>query len=502
MDIGATRTPRVITGLDPTVQAEQPGSVTVARSARSARPSSLRRATRSNRRMKIGPDRTGHDEAGTRTQKAPWPIVIFIASLVIPWIIPLGPLSMSPYRFVLLALLVPCIVMWVRGRAGPIRAIDMAVVLYCVWSAISMTVVHGASASVQSSGIFFIETLGAYLLARCYIRTAADFESMVVLVTRIIVLLLPFAAYEWATGKKPLLSTFGAVFPTVDVTLEQPRLGFWRVQGPFAHSIMFGLFCGSMFVLAFYVPAAGYTTVRRRLMTAMVAATAIMSMSSAPIAGVAVQLALVGWNWLLKQYKARWKILWALVFCAYLAIEVGSNQPPVQFYISYFTFDKGTGWFRLYIWEYGSASVRNNPLFGIGFGDWVRPVWMAPDSVDNFWLLTAMRYGLPALVLILGAYLWLLFSIAFRQFEDEKLQNYKIAYLICMTTYFIVGTTAHLWAAPYVWFLFLLGSGAWFLDVGAQPQAAQTGVTKNRLSRRSSGPTSFRRAPAKEHKEE
>jgi hypothetical protein len=422
--------------------------------------------------------------------------VIFIVSLVVPWIIPLGPLSMSPYRFVLLALLVPCLVMWARGRAGPIRAADVAVLLYCVWSAISMAVIHGASASVQPSGIFFIETMGAYLLARCYIRTTADFESMVVLVTRIIILLLPFAAYEWVTGKKPLLSTFGAVFPTVDVTLMQPRLGFWRVQGPFAHSIMFGLFCGSMFVLAFFVPAAGYTTVRRRLETGLVAATAIMSMSSAPIAGVAVQLALIGWNWLLRQYNSRWKMLWGLVFAMYLVIEIGSNQPPIQFYISYFTFDKGTGWFRLYIWEYGSASVRNNPLFGIGLGDWVRPKWMAPDSVDNFWLLTAMRYGIPALAFILGAYLWLLFSIAFKKFQGEKLQNYKIAYMICMTTYFIVGTTAHLWAAPYVWFMFLLGSGAWFLNIGSEPQAAQTDVTKSRLSRRNSDPTPFRRASA------
>ncbi|MGI6850721.1 O-antigen ligase family protein [Mesorhizobium sp. 1B3] len=483
------------TGLDPALQSEQSKPVTVVRSASAAR--SLTRATRSNRRTKIGPDQTGQVEAGTRPQRAPWPVLIFIASLVIPWIIPLGPLSMSPYRFVLLALLVPCLVMWAGGRAGPILAVDVAVLLYCVWSAISVAVAHGASASVQPTGIFFIETMGAYLLARCYIRTAADFESMVVLVTRTIILLLPFAAYEWVAGQKPLLSIFGAVFPTVDVTLMEPRLGFWRVQGPFAHAILFGLFCGSMFVLAFYVPAAGYKTIRRRLSTGMVAAAAVMSMSSAPIAGLLFQLALIGWNWLLRQNKNRWKILWALAFAGYLVVELGSNQSPIQFYISYFTFDKNTGWFRLYIWEYGSASVRNNPLFGIGFNDWVRPKWMVPDSVDNFWLLTAMRYGVPALAFILGAYLWLLFQIASRKFQDEKLQTYKVAYLICMTTYFIVGTTVHLWAAPYVCFLFLLGSGAWFLHASAECPEAPVDVTKSSLSRGNFNPKYSRRAPAR-----
>ena len=495
MGIGATRTPWETAELTPALQPEQPESVTVARSGRSARNSASTRSARAGRRAKTDPAQTGHGEAEATASKIAWPVLIFVVSLVIPWIIALGPLSMSPYRFVLLALLVPCLVMWVRGRAGPIRAVDVLVLLYCIWAAISLAVDQGLGASVQSSGIFFIETMGAYLLARCYVRTAAEFESMVALVTKVIILLLPFAAYEWVTGQKPLLMAFGAVFPTVDVTLMQPRLGFWRVQGPFAHSIMFGLFCGSMFVLAFYVPAAGYKTVRRRVMTGLVMATAVMSMSSAPIAGVVVQIALIGWNWILRQYKFRWKILWGLIFAAYLMIELGSNQSPVQFYISYFTFDKGTGWFRLYIWEFGSASVANNPLFGIGFGDWVRPTWMAPDSVDNFWLLTAMRYGIPGLAFILGAYLLLLFSIAAKKFEGEKLQNYKMAYLICMTTYFIVGTTAHLWAAPYVWFVFLLGSGVWFLSVEPQ-QAAQPETEEAEPGRRKLRASSVRRASA------
>ena len=68
------------------------------------------------------------------------------------------------------------------------------------------------------------------------------------------------------------------------------------------------------------------------------------------------------------------EVLWCLGFLAYLVIKFGSNQTPVQFYISRFTFNAQTGWYRLAIWEYGSASVLNHPLFGIGFADWTRPL--------------------------------------------------------------------------------------------------------------------------------
>src|SRR6185295_5017795 len=50
-----------------------------------------------------------------------WPVVFFLVGLVVPWVIPLGPLSMSVYRIVLLVMLLPCLVMWVSGKAGPIR---------------------------------------------------------------------------------------------------------------------------------------------------------------------------------------------------------------------------------------------------------------------------------------------------------------------------------------------------------------------------------------------
>ena len=70
--------------------------------------------------------------------------------------------------------------------------------------------------------------------------------------------------------------------------------------------------------------------------------------------------------------------------------------------ITYLTFNSGTAYWRLHIWNFGSAEVWRNPLFGIGLNDWARPSWMWTASVDNFWLLTAMRYGIPAFLLLVA----------------------------------------------------------------------------------------------------
>jgi O-antigen ligase len=344
---------------------------------------------------------------------------------------------------------------------------------------ISLVKAHGIAAAIEPSGMLVIETMGAYLLARCYIRDAEDFASTIVLAAAIIACLLPFAAYEWVTGNRLIISAFRNILPSVETALGEQRMGFWRVQGPFVHPILFGLFCGSIFALTQAVARTKRAGLVRRLLPALVASTALLSMSSAPIAGLVMQGALMSWNGVLRRYRSRWKILWVLMLAGFLVVDFGSNQTPIKFYISHFTFDKATGWFRILIWEYGSASVLNHPLFGIGLGSWARPKWM-PDSVDNFWLLTAMRYGIPALVFILGSCLWTLFAIAFKPKLDEKLQSYRVAYLICLVAYLFVGTTVHFWTAAYVWFLFLLGSGVWLLDIKTGDDGAAGRLNRSR----------------------
>lgn len=395
--------------------------------------------------------------------KLPLSIAIFLAGLVIPWIIPLGPLNLSVYRIVLLTMLLPCLFMWVSGKAGPLRLTDFAVILFSLWASLSLAVVHGLESMVEAIGILNVETIGAYMLARCYVRTEANFHDTVKVACKLITVLLPFFLYEWVTGEKPLLNIFGLVFPTPDITMMEPRWGFWRVQGPFGHSIVYGLFCGSFAALAYLVLGYGKGKWVRWMQPAIISLATFVSMSSAPLAGLILQFALIAWNSVLRRWTYRWKVLWGLVLASYVVIALGSSQSPVKFYISHFTFDPQTGWYRLLIWEFGSAAVASHPLFGIGFGNWARLPWMG-DSIDNFWLVIAMRHGIPAVTLLFSACLLVLCQVAFRKGLSDRINAYRMGYLICMVMFILVGCTVHFWAALYAWFFFALGSGVWILD--------------------------------------
>lgn len=391
-------------------------------------------------------------------------VKFFMIGLIIPWVVPLAGVNLPVYRIVLIMTLMPSLASWLTGKAGPVRAADLGVLLYCVWIAVALTAAAGIPAALQPSASYFIDGMGAYLLARCYIRSAEDFSNMVAFAVKLIALLLPFALYEWMTGRAILLELFGKVFPTVELAPMPPRMGVYRVQGPFSHSILFGVFCGSLVALAGSVDVSKRLIFGRWLSVSLLVATTFLSLSSAPIAGVALQAALLIWCMALGRFWWQWKLLWAIALVSYLVVEFGSNQTPVQFYISHFTFDRQTGWYRLLIWDYGSASVMNNPLLGIGQADWVRPPWMVSTTVDNFWLLTAMRYGLPSLIILFVSILSIWTALARKRDVAPALEPYRRGYLICIATFVIVGSTVHFWAAIYSWFFFLVGCGVWLLD--------------------------------------
>ncbi|YCI04648.1 O-antigen ligase family protein [Ensifer sp. D2-11] len=409
----------------------------------------------------------------------PRPVAIFLIGLVIPWVIPLGTFNLSIYRIVLIAALPLCMIMWIRGKAGRIKLPDIGFILFSLWAGFTLVSAHGIEAAMQPAGILLIETLAAYFLGRCFIRSVDGLCRMTLLWAKLVILMSPFALYEWATGGKPILWAFSAVFPAVEITMMDPRWGFWRVQGPFNHSIEFGLFCGSLLSVTYLVLGRGRNALRW-LLPAAVGGTAFLSMSSAPIAALMIQTALTVWNWLLREIKFRWKILWGIALVGYLVVEFGSNQTPVKFYISHFTFDAQTGWYRLAIWDFGSASVLNHPFFGIGLAEYERPAWMGSASVDNFWLLTAIRHGLPAALLMMGSCLWLTGTLVFKKGLDEKLDAVRISLIICFSTYFFVGCTVHFYGATYVWFMFLLGSSVWLLDVRPDETTSHLPTTRKR----------------------
>lgn len=431
-------------------------------------------------------------DAGTRRWPAA-PVTLLLVSLVVPVVLWIGPLAVSPYRLVLLALLVPCLSRWTSGQSGPIRAVDILVGLFCLWSALAIAVVHGPTAAIEPGGILFLETFVAYLVARCYIRTRDDMVATARLLFILVSTLLPLALWEAFTRQNLALQIFSAVMPTIADGNDGTRWGLSRVQGPFEHPILFGVFCGGITAITYLVlgqEAGG----RRFAMAGAVMLTAMLSMSSGPWVAVLAQVALLAWNGFLGPVAARWRILWVIGAIAYLGLELASDQ-SVAMILTRYAFDPWTAFYRLLIFEYGWASVVAHPLFGTGFGEWLRPSWMAP-SIDMFWLVPAIRHGLPAAILILLAFFTAAATVGFRPHQDKRLVACRTGYLITMAGFFLVGWTVHFWTATYVLFTFLLGSGMWLLDAQSDATAPVPTPTGRRARSRRSRPAAVPAAGA------
>lgn len=400
------------------------------------------------------------------------PVIMLLVALVLPVAFSIGPMALSPYRFVLLVLAVPTLGNWLAGKAGPIRTADILLLLFCLWCAVALLAVHGPEQALEAGGMLFVETFVAYLIARCHIRTSDDFRATAKVISILMLVLLPLALFEAVTGQKLTLQLFRVLGPTIQEVANEPRWGLTRAQGPFEHPILFGVFCGGSIALLHLASEGKASFLQRWTMTGLGCLTVFLSLSSGPIAAVVLQLGLIAWNTIFRAVPSRWRILWTIGAVVYVVAEMATVATVPQI-LTRFAFDQWTAFYRLLIVDYGWASVMAHPLFGTGFDDWLHPAWMS-SSIDMFWMVSAIRHGLPAATLLLLAFFSAVIGVGLRSISDRTLYACRAGYLISMAGFFAVGWTVHFWNATHVLFFFLLGAGIWILDAPDEPDKVRT----------------------------
>jgi len=417
-------------------------------------------------RRRFSRDAAGRAESAAATRRyLPLPVVIFLVSLFTPWVFEFGSLRLSPYRLVLLVMVVPCLIKLFSGKAGRVGLADFALLGYCLWCATSLLVLHGFDTALQPSGILFVESMGAYALARCYICNATDFRRVFAVLFWCVAALLPFAIIEAVFGRNLLREISAHIAPIHASAYMGARWGLVRVQSVFEHPILFGVASGMILAPVYLVLGHGVPVFVRWTKTAIVAFASALSMSSGPLTALFFQVLLLAWNWLLGNYRYRWALLAGLLAMMWTTISLLSNQSVPAFLMSHFAFNSLSAYYRILIWDFGSQSVMNNPLFGVGLGEYKRPDWMT-SSIDMFWLYHAILYGLPAGILMLLTFFGNALRVAWAQSDDPLIDTCKAGYLIAMIGFFLAGWAVHFWNGTYVLFLFLVGSGLWMLDVG------------------------------------
>jgi len=404
----------------------------------------------------------GFDRRGRHNRIKIILIYTFLFSLAAPIIIFIGPLRLSPYRIFLITLFIPCFVLWISRRAGKVRSFDILIILYAIWSIIALLKAHGLGA-VEGAGINAIEILGSYFFARCFVRTQKEFEKTIMCFFIIICIFAPLSLIESVTRHNILNEILSTAFSMPPRANSEQRWGLYRATVLFEHPILYGVFCASALGLVTYVLGNGRVSFANFVRSGLVAIATFFSLSAGPLVALASQIYLIGWDKITHRIPRRWAILCGLIFAAYVSVDLLSNRTPVEVFISYLTFSPHTAYQRVLIWDFGTAEVARNPIFGIGLNEWQRPAWM-PGSMDNFWLVQAVRYGLPGLGFLVAALIVLGISLARLRLRDRGVLNCRKGWFLTIIGLAIAGSTVHYWNAVYCLFMFLVGSGVWMLD--------------------------------------
>jgi hypothetical protein len=416
-------------------------------------------------------------------------LVVFFVALLLPISFDLAGIRLSPLRLFVLVGLAPAILLFAQGKAGQVTAADWLFLAFSIWIVVSLVVNHGMG-RFPLAVAFASETATCYLLGRLLIRGPQAYARIFLVGAVVLCLLLAPAIYELFTGRLIISDLFSPVFDVIQrgVSADKGRLGLNRVYTVFAHPILFGIFCATMVTNFALVLNGGW--VLRVLAVGLSIFMTFMSLSSAPLLAVLFQLGLMAW-W--KLTRGAWWTLLVLSLGAYVFVDVVASRSPLSILFSYATFDPHSGWIRIAIFDYGSQAAINNPIFGIGLNTWPKPNWV-PNSVDNFWLVMAMRYGLVGLMLIVLALAAHLTAICRARILGPQAALFRIAYLVSLVSLLLTLITVHVWDSAYAYVVFLIGAGGWFYttDQSGQPEAGSKPAPSDQ---RTSLP--FTRFPAK-----
>lgn len=403
-------------------------------------------------------------------------VVILMISIIMPIYFNVGSLRLSPSRLVLVAMCLPVFFYWATGKAGRIRITDILILLYALWVVIAVLMTEGI-ADIEFIGITVIEIFCPYMLARCYIRTEEQYASLLKVLYVIALLLAPAAMLEAVTGFRIYTKIFDplfAVFPSVNY---EKRLGMTRAQTVFEHPILFGVYI-AMFFAPIYLAARGAqkSALKAMLIASPVGAATFFSLSAGAYLGLMVQLLLIGWGYAMRRSPKRWQIMTTLVAVAFVVVDLVSNRSPFEVFISYLTFDASNSYWRVLIFSFGMENVWAHPFFGLGLKDWARPFWMHTASVDNFWLLTTMRYGIPAFLLLAAAYGSVIAALVRSRPASPSIQLHKLGLLFMLIGLAIAACTVHLWNNTAIFMIFMMGAGRWISEAdGAVKDGQENG---------------------------
>jgi hypothetical protein len=315
------------------------------------------------------------------------------------------------------------------------NSIDTLVILIAVAKVINSVLTEYVYTGVSSSGAMFLGWVGPYFLARLAFQSVPARRQALKVVIFSIAVIAFFTLIETRLYphfyRQQIHRLLG--LPPLD-QLAYLRYGFFRADGPFSHPIYLGNACIGLIGLTAILAATTPGGSRRWWVGGAILA-AVFSVATSISYGsylgltatVLFYLSMRYWGWVRR--NLRWLAIGAVACGFALTLALRMVSPVVN---DSMPDTERSFRIRVLIIRHSWDFVESAGLFGHGI--WIDPTVLQLESVDNSYLLWAMREGWVYLAL------WLLIPIvlgarasrAFRRTQDPRQREPLVRGLACI----------------------------------------------------------------------
>lgn len=365
----------------------------------------------------------------------------------------LGNAKFTPGRIAICIFLIPAVLELFKKT----RRLLPADALACLASAWLIGATFSADPEAMSSAVAMVlEFLGAYLVARAFFFGEPALRTFVHVLKIIVTVVVLLAILDHLAQRIVTYNAIAALWglPTFQV---EYRYGLLRAFSTFPHPILYGTFCTVSGAILLY---AERNVSSRILWTGWCFLGCILAMSSAPLISFMIVFSTYAYDRLMRQYSWRWLAL-IVSLCIFLAIVMLLTNKPVSWIISNLTLDPSTGYFRVATWDTSFFYIGLSPFTGYGFREYANPDdYFGNASVDSVWLSLALRFGVPAVTLIIltnAAAFFRSGPTSGRQTGNSYMNHMRTGFTLVLVVYMFAGLTVHYWNSIWVFWGICIG---------------------------------------------
>ncbi|PKP92105.1 MAG: hypothetical protein CVT75_08185 [Alphaproteobacteria bacterium HGW-Alphaproteobacteria-14] len=370
----------------------------------------------------------------------------------------LGGLLFSPYR---LFLIPTFLYLFQRALQGGLRFVwlDLLVALACAWIWLASYMSSDSLvAAIVQGGAHTMDIALPYFVARFAIRSPQDLRVLLVLIAPGVAVMGAVVMLESILGRHLIQPFLASITGNPSRLGLEARFGLTRGAASFPHPILAGICLASFLTLYLMSGIRGWP----KLIGAAGAVASFFTLSSAALLGLVVGGFLLAYDWLVQRVSnLSWRLMIFGMTVLYMVVELTSTSGFFNLLVRYASLNTASAYNRVLIWDFGTQSVARHPLFGIGYADWERPDWMqwsTSFSVDHFWLLLAMRFGLPTSLLLIFATAGAVILVSLRSMDRHPVDARLLRGVAISLAVFALGAVSvALWLNALVWFFMLLG---------------------------------------------